>query len=158
MQETFSQSDYDVRDGMDGVICVIDYENMKLQVAAANNPLYILTQPNLNTDISQNSWQFNQISPDKQPIGRFNGQVNPFTLKETAIQKGEMIYLLTDGFADQFGGPKGKKFKYKQLQELLISIANAPIKEQKLALSSALTNWKGNLDQVDDILIIGIRI
>lgn len=158
MQETFSKSDYDVSDGMDGVICVVDYENMKIQIAAANNPIYILTQPNVKTDIPQNSWQFTQISPDKQPIGRFKGEIAPFTLKETSIQKGEMIYLLSDGYADQFGGPKGKKFKYKQLQDLLITIANEPIKEQKTALTTVLANWKGDLDQVDDILIIGIRI
>lgn len=158
MQETFSKSDYDVSDGMDGIICVFDYENMKLQIAAANNPLYVLTQPPLQTNLIQNPWQLSQISPNKQPIGRFKGEVVPFTLNEISIQKGEMIYLLTDGYADQFGGPKGKKFKYKQLQELLITIANDPIKEQKVALSDALANWKGDLDQVDDILIIGIRV
>ena len=85
-------------------------------------------------------------------------EVSPFELKSISVQKGEMIYLLSDGFADQFGGPKGKKFKYKQLQELLLSIADKPTLVQKEQLNKSLLTWKGPLDQVDDILIIGIRI
>jgi serine phosphatase RsbU (regulator of sigma subunit) len=158
MQETFSQSDYDVNDGMDGALCVFDYPNMKLHIAAANNPIYIITPPSIKTEFWDEPWQFSQISPDKRPIGRFNDEVSPFELKSISVQKGEMIYLLSDGFADQFGGPKGKKFKYKQLQELLLSLADKPTSVQKEQLNKSLLSWKGPLDQVDDILIIGIRI
>jgi serine phosphatase RsbU (regulator of sigma subunit)/tetratricopeptide (TPR) repeat protein len=158
MQETFSQSDYDVNDGMDGTLCVFDYPNMKLHIAAANNPIYIITPPSIKTEFWDAPWQFSQISPDKRPIGRFKDEVSPFELKTISVQKGEMIYLLSDGFADQFGGPKGKKFKYKQLQELLISVADKPSSTQKEELTKTLNAWKGPLDQVDDILIIGIRI
>ena len=158
MQETFSQSDYDVNDGMDGALCVFDYPNMKLHIAAANNPIYIITPPSIKTEFWDESWQFSQISPDKRAIGRFKDEVSPFELKSISVQKGEMIYLLSDGFADQFGGPKGKKFKYKQLQELLLSIADKPTLVQKEQLNKSLLTWKGPLDQVDDILIIGIRI
>lgn len=158
MQETFSKSDYDVSDGMDGVLCSIDYNAMQLNIAAANNPIWIVSKPSINTNLWEEPWQLSQISPDKQPIGKFRDEITNFNLKTITIQKGEMIYLFSDGYADQFGGPKGKKFKYKQLQSLLCSIAKLPLSEQQSALNTSIENWKGNLDQVDDILIIGIRV
>jgi serine phosphatase RsbU (regulator of sigma subunit) len=158
MQETFSKSDYEVNDGMDGVLCVFDYDKMKLHIAAANNPIWIVSQPTIKTDLWEEPWKLSQITADKQPIGKFKEEVTPFTLKTVSVEKGEMIYLFSDGYADQFGGPKGKKFKYKQLQELLTSIAKLPLSEQLTTLNNTVEHWKGNLDQVDDILVIGIRI
>lgn len=158
MQETFSKSDYEVNDGMDGVLCVFDHETMKLHLAAANNPIWIVSPPSLKTELWKEPWKLSQISADKQPIGKFKEMANPFTLKSISVDKGEMIYLFSDGYADQFGGPKGKKFKYKQLQELLVSIAKEPLKEQHAILNKTVEDWRGQLDQVDDILIIGIRV
>ena len=158
MQETFSKSDYQVSDGMDGAICVFDYDNMKLHIAAANNPVWTCSPASIKTEFWEDSWLLSQVSPDKQPIGKFKEEVIPFQLKTIAIERGEMIYLFTDGFADQFGGPKGKKFKYKQLQELLTSIAKLPCDEQQKILTKTIDDWKGTLDQVDDMLIVGIRI
>ncbi|MBK6984265.1 MAG: serine/threonine-protein phosphatase [Bacteroidetes bacterium] len=158
MQETFSKSDYEVNDGMDGVLCVFDYENMKLHLAAANNPIWVVSPPSIKTELWQEPWQLSQITPDKQPIGKYKEEVSPFNLKTVSIEKGEMIYLFTDGYADQFGGPKGKKFKYKPFQELLISIAHLPLDEQKQVLDSTIESWRGGLDQVDDMLVIGIRV
>jgi serine phosphatase RsbU (regulator of sigma subunit)/Flp pilus assembly protein TadD len=158
MQETFSKSDYEVNDGMDGVLCVFDYDTMKLHIAAANNPIWIVSQPAIKTDLWEEPWQLSQISADKQPIGKFKEEVTPFTVKTVSVEKGEMIYLFSDGYADQFGGPKGKKFKYKQLQELLTTIAKLPVTEQNIVLNKTITDWQGNLDQVDDILIVGIRV
>ena len=157
MQETFSKSDYEVNDGMDGAICIFDFDNMKLHIAAAHNPVWITTPTN-KTEFWDETWVLSQISADKQPIGRFNEKTVPFQSKTISIQKGEMIYLFTDGYADQFGGPKGKKFKNKQFQELVISISKLPLEKQKEQLDTAIENWKGTLDQVDDILIVGIRI
>jgi len=74
------------------------------------------------------------------------------------LQKGDTLYLFTDGYADQFGGPKGKKFKYKPMEELLFANATKPMEEQKNILENTLNEWKGTLEQVDDILMIGIRI
>jgi len=74
------------------------------------------------------------------------------------LNKGDQLYLFTDGFADQFGGPKGKKFKYRQFQELLLANAEKSMKEQKTALEKAIEQWRGDLEQVDDILVIGIRL
>ena len=158
MQETFSKSDYEVNDGMDGVLCVFDYENMKLHLAAANNPIWVVSPPSIKTELWQEPWRLSQITPDKQPIGKYKEEVSPFNLKTASIEKGEMIYLFSDGYADQFGGPKGKKFKYKPFQELLISIAHLPLVEQKQVLDSTIESWRGGLDQVDDMLVIGIRV
>lgn len=158
MQETFSKSDYEVNDGMDGVLCVFDYNTMKLHVAAANNPIWVVSPPSIKTELWQEPWQLSQVTPDKKPIGKYKEEVSAFTQKTISIEKGEMIYLFSDGYADQFGGPKGKKFKYKQMQELLTSIANLPLNEQKQILDTTIESWRGSLDQVDDILVIGIRV
>jgi serine phosphatase RsbU (regulator of sigma subunit) len=82
----------------------------------------------------------------------------PFTTHLVNIEKGDIIYLFTDGYADQFGGPKGKKFKYKQLQEKLLAIAHLTMEEQKAELENTLETWKGSLEQVDDILVMGIKV
>ncbi len=158
MQETFSKSDYEVKDGMDAVLCVLDYESMKLYVAAAYNPVWIVSPPTIKTDLWEESWNLSQITPDKQPIGKFEEDIVPFQLKTIGVEKGEMIYLFTDGYTDQFGGPKGKKFKHKQFQELLTKTAQLPAKEQKNILNQTIENWRGDLDQVDDILVVGIRV
>lgn len=158
MQETFSKSDYEVKDGMDVALCVIDQEAMKMDVAGAYNPVWIVSPPAIKTDLWEESWNLSQITTDKQPIGKFEDELLPFQRKTISLEKGEMIYLFTDGYVDQFGGPKGKKFKHKQFQELLTRIAQFPAQEQKNRLNQAIENWRGSLDQVDDICVIGIRI
>ncbi len=135
-----------VRDGMDIVVCSFSDEN-KFDFACANNPLWVIRKKSLTI-----------FPPDKFPVGVYHGEIKPFTKQSTQIVKGDMIYLFSDGLADQFGGQLGRKFKYKQFQELLISISEKSGKEQQQILQATLDNWKGNLEQVDDILIIGIRI
>jgi len=105
---------------------------------------------------------------DKKPIGYYSGEDLPFTNQTIAYKKGDLFYLFTDGMADQFGGPKarlngssfgqGKKFKYKQLQDTLISLAHLPMHEQEERLMAKFQNWKGSLEQVDDVCVIGIRV
>lgn len=159
MQETFTKSeDYTIADGMDAVICVLDYDNRKLHISAANNPVWIVSPPSKDPTVKNESWLLSQIAADKQPIGKYKEESGHFQLKSVNMEKGEMVYLFTDGIADQFGGPKGKKFKYKQLQEVLTSIAKHPCATQKEMLAKIIDDWRGNLDQVDDILIIGIRV
>lgn len=146
LHQTYQDSS--VKDGMDISLCVINTKTLELKYAGANNPMYI---------ISNN--QLEQLSPDKFPVGAFiEDKVQSFVSKQRQLQKGDSIYLFSDGFADQFGGPKGKKFKYKQLKDNLLEIQQLPMHKQFTVLTNNLTTWQGNLEQVDDILIIGIRI
>ena len=134
------------KDGMDAVLCSFDFAKMELEFSCANNPIWILR-----------NGQWLDHTTDKFPIG-MQGDLKPFTLQKIALQKGDIIYTLTDGYADQFGGTKGKKFKYKALQKLLSDNSLKNMEEQKNILNSTIENWKGNLEQVDDILLIGIRV
>lgn len=99
-----------------------------------------------------------ELLPDKMPVGKHDKDYVPFTQHEFVLQKNDVIYQLTDGMPDQFGGTKGKKFMYKKLKEFLISISNLPMEVQKQMLADTLNNWKGNLEQVDDVTVIGIRV
>jgi serine phosphatase RsbU (regulator of sigma subunit) len=99
-----------------------------------------------------------ELTPDKMPVGKHDKDSKPFTQHTIDLQKGDLIYTLTDGMPDQFGGPKGKKLMYKQLKQLLISIAHLPMQEQHESLKTTLNNWKGDLEQVDDVTLIGIKI
>lgn len=137
-----------MRDGMDMVICSIDFEENKLQFAGANNPIYIVRNKELI-----------ELKGNKQPISAaIDINANPFTNTVFKLQKNDCIYLFTDGYADQFGGPKEKKFLYKQFKEVLIELSTKDMSEQKDELTSIFENWKGNLPQVDDVLVIGIKI
>ncbi len=135
------------KDGMDCILCCFDFVNLKLEYAAANNSFYIIRNNEIIT-----------CSADKMPVGKSPNDINSFTLYTVQLQKGDLVYTLTDGYPDQFGGLKGKKFKYKQLEELLLAINGKSLEEQNKFLSTAFTDWKGNLEQVDDVLLIGIKI
>lgn len=136
------------KDGMDLALCRFSNDFKKLTFSCANNPLWICRKNEMI-----------EFKADKQPVG-----ISPLTVplqfrqQEFDLQPGDCVYLFTDGYADQFGGPKGKKFKYKALKELLVSNSKLPMKEQKNLLQKALNDWKGNLAQIDDVLVIGIKI
>ena len=115
--------------------------------AAANNPVWIIRDNELI-----------EIKADRLPIGKHDRDNIPFTLHTLNLQKGDVVYTLTDGFPDQFGGANGKKFKHKQLQNLLLAMANKPMETQKQKLNDVFDNWKGDLEQVDDVCLIGVRI
>ncbi|HTB07312.1 MAG TPA: tetratricopeptide repeat protein [Bacteroidia bacterium] len=135
------------KDGMDCVLCSFDLQSNKLDFACANNPLWIMRGA-----------ECIEFKGDKMPVGIQSETHIPFTLQSVPLQKGDVVYLFTDGYADQFGGPKGKKFKYKQLQEKLSVISCQSMSEQKNILEKTFEEWKGGLEQVDDVLIIGIRV
>jgi serine phosphatase RsbU (regulator of sigma subunit)/Tfp pilus assembly protein PilF len=141
-------SEEEFKDGMDIVICSYDLENLTLQFAGANNPLWI----------AKTSGELVEYKGDKFPVGKLYGELKPFTLKEIALEKGDTIYTFTDGYADQFGGPLGKKFKNSQLKELLGRHHRLPMQDQQQELEKALDQWKGEMEQVDDILLIGVRV
>jgi serine phosphatase RsbU (regulator of sigma subunit) len=134
------------KDGFDGILICIDKITNTITYSAANN------KPVL---ISAN--QINEAACDKMPVG-VGEKKEDFKLHSISCQKGDMLYLYTDGYADQFGGPKGKKFKYKQLNDLLQSVSQLPLNEQHKKLETAFQNWRGQLEQVDDVCVIGIRL
>ncbi|HLG02945.1 MAG TPA: SpoIIE family protein phosphatase [Bacteroidia bacterium] len=143
-------NDGSINDGMDIALCAIDFENLSLEYAGANNPVYIIRKGSLK-----------QIAPDKQPIGAYLKVTRPFTNHAVPLEKGDCIYIFTDGIPDQFGGPRGKKFKYKQLQDLLLSNYQLPMAGQREAIRAKMEEWmsyEGEFEQTDDMLIIGIRI
>ena len=143
----FARKGHVVKDGMDITFCRLDKKNNRLFWSGANNPLWI---------IRKGEEVLEEIKPDKQPIGRYLTNA-PFTSHEVHLGKGDQIYLITDGYPDQFGGPKGKKFKYKQLKQMLIDLKEKPMSQQLETLSHEFFEWKGDLEQVDDVCILGIR-
>lgn len=134
------------RDGMDAVLCMFDLKGGWLRFACANNPLWLIRNNELK-----------EFGADKMPVGMHHGEIQPFALNTLGLRKGDMIYLFTDGYADQFGGEKGKKFKYKNLQKILLENSSRSMEEQRLVLDDAMKKWQGNMEQIDDILIIGMR-
>jgi serine phosphatase RsbU (regulator of sigma subunit) len=134
------------RDGMDISLMQYDLDNKTFRWAGANNPLWIVRNNNVM-----------EIKPDKQPIG-IHPRISDFNNHEVSLLKGDIIYLLTDGFADQFGGSQGKKFKYKKLKESLLSIQQSTMSVQKEKLNKVFQEWKGDHEQTDDLTLIGIRI
>lgn len=142
--QEFEKSEEEVKDGMDIALCAL--KGNSLQYAGAHNPLWIVR----NNEMIE-------IKADKQPIGKFE-KASPFTSHKIDLQKGDSIYVFSDGYVDQFGGEKGKKFKPKALRELLLGIQNHPLNEQSNILDKAIENWRGELEQVDDICFIGVKI
>ena len=135
-----------IRDGMDVALCAINFTSNKLTFSGAKNPVYIVRNKELH-----------EIKGDKQPIGALVNN-SLFINHEYQLEKGDMVYIFSDGFADQFGGPKGKKLKYKPFKEMLIENSLKPVDEQKEKLEDLFENWKGDLEQLDDVCIIGVRI
>jgi len=135
------------KDGMDTALLVFNKDKTHLEFSLANNPLWIIRNNELI-----------EYKPDKLPVGRHDNQHIPFTKNSIDLQKGDMIYIFTDGFADQFGGEKGKKFKYSALKELFFSIHSKPTDEQKAILDITFENWRGSLEQVDDVCVVGVRV
>ncbi|HRG01916.1 MAG TPA: tetratricopeptide repeat protein [Bacteroidia bacterium] len=156
VEETFEKSENELKDGMDiSLLKISSYQlsdttekSYSFQWSGANNPLWIIRK---DADILE------EIKADKQPVGKFSDR-KKFTSHNVTLKKGDRLYLFTDGYADQFGGEKGKKFKYKQLEELLLASSIKSSQEQKEMLDTTFLKWKGNLEQVDDICIIGITI
>ena len=148
LREKGSESANAVKDGMDLALCIIDFKNLKLQFAGANNPLCLVRDNEMI-----------QIKGNKQPIGSNYGKELPkFTNHEMDLQKGDVLYIFSDGYPDQFGGHDGRKFMVKKFRELLLQIHHNPIEEQEKILDDRLEEWRGKEEQVDDIIIIGVKI
>lgn len=144
--ETFEKNTNEVKDGMDISLICFDPVTRSLSWAGANNPLWYSKEGRIV-----------EIKADKQPIGKTD-QSKPFTTHQIEYAEGMTYYLFTDGYADQFGGPKGKKFKYKQLEELFIRLNAFPLTQQEREIEETFDQWKGHLEQVDDVCIIAFQI
>ncbi|MCW3086065.1 MAG: rsbU 6 [Bacteroidetes bacterium] len=137
----------DTSDGMDVALCTINADNTELQYAGAFRPLFII-----------NGNKFDKIEADKIPIGGSQTDAQrKYNCHAIKINKGDTFYMTSDGYADQFGGDKGKKFMVKRFNELLLSIQELPMEKQGAVLEDAFEKWKGGYQQVDDILVMGIR-
>jgi len=144
----FAKSQMNLNDGMDVSICAWDQKNESLTWAGANNPLWIL---------KQQSQEILELKGDKQPVGNHH-DYKDFTTHHVSVSLGDRIYLFSDGIPDQFGGEHGKKFKTKQLKEIVLSSGNKSIEEQIQTIEKSINNWKGQLDQIDDICFLAIEI
>jgi serine phosphatase RsbU (regulator of sigma subunit) len=144
--QEFEKSEEEVNDGMDIALCAID--GNELQYAGAHNPLWI---------IRNGSDEIEEFKADKQPIGKFFFSKD-YTNHITTVEKGDMIYVFTDGFADQFGGPKGKKYYGANFQKLLLTIKDLSLEEQKARIIGEFEQWKGDREQIDDVCVIGVRV
>jgi len=142
--EQFSNSDEEVKDGMDIALCVLD--GKKLSYAGANNPLWICREGEII-----------EVKANKQPIGEFEKRVN-FDTHEIDLIENDVVYVFSDGYPDQFGGEKGKKMKTKAFKQILKEIFHLPMVEQKKVLYDKFEFWRGELEQVDDVCIIGLKI
>ncbi len=159
-----SQNESGIKDGMDLAICCLHPDNT-LEYAGVYNSVCLVRKNIADTFTTTSSRMafygkdLLEIKSDKIPIGNNENDVaDEFTNHKLQLQSGDCVYLYSDGFADQFGGPKGKKFKYNQLKDELIAIHSLSPNEQRERLSSSFIKWKGSLEQVDDILVIGVKI
>ncbi|MFI5149771.1 MAG: tetratricopeptide repeat protein [Bacteroidia bacterium] len=146
IHKALKQEETQSRDGMDMALCVI--RNKELKIAAANNPVWIYRQE---------SGEMVELGATKSAIGGHTPTDQLFETTVTTLSAGDTLYLYSDGLADQFGGPKGKKFKYKQFRDILIASASLLAPLQKEKLEQAFDQWKGHVEQVDDVTVIGIR-
>lgn len=148
--KTFDMPGEEVKDGMDISLCAYDPNTRQVQYAGANNPLWIVRR-----DIE--GIELIEVKADKQPIGKFDYR-KPFTNHTIQLQEGDCVYMFTDGYADQFGGPLGKKFKYKTMKDLLISLYERNMHMQHQLIEEAFLEWKKGYDQVDDVCVVGFRV
>ncbi len=146
VEYTLDSDERSMKDGMDMCFCKLDLDTNELTYAGANNPLYILNITGLQI-----------LRPNKQPIGRYEHR-KPFSQEKLKLTSGDCLYLFSDGYADQFGGPNGKKFMYKKLRNILENSGNLAMKDQNDTLQLQFDNWKGNIEQVDDVCIMGVRV
>jgi len=147
VKETFESAEDTVKDGMDGALCSINLKKRTVSYAGANNPLWI---------VKDKTGELIEIKANKQPIGEFEFK-KPFTNHNIKLEPGDTIYIFSDGYVDQFGGPRGKKFKYKTLKQLLIDNRNLSMDDQKTLLNKTFEDWRKDIEQLDDVCVIGVR-
>lgn len=169
--EQFEKSESEVKDGMDISLCAINFQQHKLSWSGANNPIWIVRQKTtslliasknntesitIEPNVIDDNYHLFEIKADKQPIGKY-ADPKPFSNWEIDVIKGDSVYIFTDGYADQFGGDKGKKFMAANMKKLILSIQNESVEMQKKLLDEAFENYRSDHEQIDDVCIIGVR-
>jgi len=166
--ETFSESIENVQDGMDLALCSLNLKTNKLQYAGANNPLWVI-RPVRHAELDSafkeqtlkqvqgGEYELIETKGNKHHVGKCD-HMPDFTNHTIKLEKGDTIYIFSDGYVDQFGGPKGKKFMSAKFKQLLLSIQDKPMSEQKEIIQTNFNDWKGDLEQVDDVCVIGVKI
>jgi len=139
------------KDGIDMAVCVIDEKNNTLQYSGANNPLYLIRDKNGAPELTE-------FKADQMPLGYYPGRFKTFTNKDIQLEYGDVFYLFSDGFIDQKGGKDNKKFLSKNFKKLLLEIHDEPMHDQKKILDKTITDWMVDNSQIDDILVIGVRV
>ncbi|MCK4745927.1 MAG: SpoIIE family protein phosphatase, partial [Bacteroidales bacterium] len=148
VKETLSQSEEgESKDGMDIALCVLDKAKMTLQYAGAHNPLYLIRNAELT-----------EYKADRMPIGIHGGEESEFRNHNIKVQSGDCIYIFSDGFQDQIGGEKGKKFLSKSLKLMITEVHMQPMPKQKEIMNQTLQKWMKGFQQIDDIILMGMRI
>ena len=152
----------EAKDGMDIAMSVVNLKSLKLQFAGAYNPLYLIRK---TEEQAPDNYELTQIKADKMPIGIHFRKDKQFTNQEVELQRGDTLYMFSDGYVDQFGGEQGKKFMTKRFKRLLLSIQDKNMEEQKIILEQSLSDWMSHYseqgipyEQIDDILVMGIKI
>jgi serine phosphatase RsbU (regulator of sigma subunit) len=153
------------KDGMDMALVVLDCKNREIHYAGANNPLYIIRSKSLAGDLAERTHSVHEngefslfeVKADKQPIG-VHWEETSFRNHSLKLQKEDAIYLFSDGYIDQFGGDKRKKFKSLNFKKLLLSVQSEPMERQRQILEQTFEDWRGEYEQIDDVSVIGVRI
>jgi PAS domain S-box-containing protein len=146
IQDRFAKGPKQINDGMDVSLCLLDKNTGKIKWAGANTPLYYVKDGHMH-----------EMTADKQPIGKYPNR-KPFTNHEIDLSKGDTIYLFSDGYASQFGGEKGKKFMSVNFRDLLAGVSCLSTPSQKKIVSDTFETWKGELEQTDDVTVVGIKL
>jgi serine phosphatase RsbU (regulator of sigma subunit) len=144
--QEFEKSEEEVKDGMDIALCSL--QGTTLTYAGAHNPLWI---------VRNGATEIEEIRANKQPIGKYDDPL-PYTTHRIELQPGDTFYIFSDGYADQFGGERGKKLKSSNFKKLLLSLQQEPMKKQQTLLAEEFERWKGNIEQLDDVCVIGVRV
>ncbi len=163
--QEFEKSEEEVKDGMDISLCALNTKTNALEWAGANNPLWLVTSRQLSDISNQADGQLltadnlslYEIKANKQPIGKY-GLETPFTNHTIQLEKGDTIYIFSDGYPDQFGGENGKKYKSGNFKKTLIRLSQESIEKQKVMLDKEFESWRGTLEQIDDVCVIGVRV
>lgn len=137
----------ETQDGIEIALCIIDLQKRTMEFAGANRPVYVVSGDSIQ-----------HLKPDRMPIGIYDYEVRPFTNQEVKLKKNDSVFLFSDGYVDQLGGPLRKTFRSRKFRKLLLDIRDKSMEDQKNILANTLEKWQGDVEQIDDILVIGIRI